>query len=161
MFEIELVKVNHDDIITFSSVPVNGSAFTSLYRATKAARQEAADWYNHEYDYVLVNDIETGALMHQFGIEWNHDGTEKFITLDHYDWSSGINNSLTAAIENVGVSAEIESFCYTDGYNNLVRPFEPVGGKTKRVNKETYLKMLNDLQEFFEKGLEEMKKEDL
>ena len=159
MYYVELIKVDHDNVITFSSGPVNGYSFDSLENAVNQARWEAACWYNHAYDYVLIND-ENGACIYQYEIEYDYYGNELFITLDHYDWSSVINEVLHDVINEVGYSADISQFCYCDEFKRIVKPFEPVGGQTKKVRRDDWENMQDDLEKYFIDTLENMENEE-
>ena len=155
MYTIELIKCASDGSITCSEVV---DAYGDDEQALNYAWDQVSSWYNKDWDHVLVNDPD-GCCIFSVEPDYQPDGSERFKWVDHYDWITDIYTALDNARENTGVAAEIESFCYTDTYNNLVRPFEPVGGNKKRVNRKEYENMLDDLQEFFESGLEDYKED--
>lgn len=149
MYTIELIKLEKDGSITCSQVV---DAYGDDEQALNYVWDHVSSIYSKDWDQVLVNDPD-GSCIFSAEPDYKPDGSERFKWIDHYDWSSDIYNALNAACDNVGVTAEIESFCYCDTYNHLVRPFEPVGGHNKRINKKAYENMLDDLQEWFESCL--------
>lgn len=149
MYIIELIKLGKDGSITCSQVV---DAYGDDEQALNYVWDQVSSFHNKDWDQVLVNDPD-GYCIFSAEPDYKPDGSERFKWIDHYDWSSDIYNALYAACDNVGITAEIESFCYCDQYNELVRSFEPVGGHNKRVNKKAYVNMLDDLQEWFESCL--------
>ena len=152
MFEVELVKVDSDNAITCSHVVGYHKNEKDAYIA---AVTEAYDWHNHEYDKVLINNYD-GFCVDELEVQYDRYGNELYITLDHYDWSSVINEVLWDAINEVGYSADISEFCYSEEFKNIVKPFEPVGGKTKKVLRDEWENMQEELKEYFIDTLENM-----
>lgn len=102
MYTIELIKCDCDGSITCSEVV---DAYEDDEQALNYVWDQVSSWYNKDWDYVLVND-PGGCCIFSAEPDYNHDGSARYVWLDHYDW-------------------------VTDIYNKLVRPFEPVGGNKK------------------------------
>lgn len=154
-FEVELIKIDNDNAITYSHVV---GCHENEKDAYIAAVTEAYDWHNHEYDKVLIN--YDGFCIKEINVQYDRYGNELYIMLDHYDWSSVINDVLYEAINEVGYSADISQFCYCDEFKGIVKPFEPVGGKTKKVLKDDWYNMQEELKEYFIDTLENMENEE-
>lgn len=151
MYTIELIKLEKDGSIACNQVV---DAYRDDEQALNYVWDHVSSWYNKDWDQVLVNDPD-GYCIFATEPDYKHNGSERYKWIDHYDWSSDIYNALYTACDNIGVTAEIESFCYCDNYNQLVRPFEPVDAHNKRVNVKDYEKMLDDLQAWFESCLKD------
>lgn len=161
MYTIELIKLEKDGSITCSEVV---DAYGDSEQALNYVWDHVSSLYNKDWNQVLINDPD-GCCIFSAEPDYKPDGSERFKWIDHYDWISDIYNRLREACENVDINyyddvdVSIEMFCYCDTYNNLVTPFEPVGGHNKRVNKREYENMLDDLQAWFESSLKDYKKE--
>ena len=95
-YALELINQNKDREITFSSLEGrNPVFFDDEEEAIKAAKEEASSSYNCSYDAVLVNEYEVNeedpeeyeyvSCQEEFEIEYNHDGSEKFMEVSHDD----------------------------------------------------------------------------
>lgn len=158
MYNIELVKYASDGSIACNQVV---DAYDDDEQALNYVWDQVSSWYNKDWDQVLVNDPD-GYCIFSAEPDYKPNGSKRFKWIDHYDWIIDIDKRLKEACENVDINyydndVSIEMFCYSDTYNELVEPFEPIDNKYKRVNVKEYEKALDDLQAWFESNLESYK----
>lgn len=161
MYTIELIKLGKDGSITCSQVI---DAYGDDDQALTYVWDHVSSLYNKDWDQVLVNDPD-GYCIFAAEPDYKPNGSERYKWIDHYDLIVDIDERLKEACENVDINyydnddISIEMFRYSDTFNELVEPFEPIDNKYKRVNVKEYENMLDDLQAWFESSLESYKEE--
>lgn len=163
-YAIELINQNKNREITFSSLEGSKPVFIEdEEEAIKTAREEASSSYNCSYDTVLVNEYEVDeenpeeyeyvSCQEEFEIEYNHDGSEKFMEISHDDLTRDIDGIVGALERTYKLTCGEDFFTWwqDERVTELTDEFDSkVNFKSLKVRIKHYEEMLDKVSEIFE-----------
>lgn len=163
-YALELINQNKDREITFSSLEgSNPVFFDDEEEAIKAAKEEASSSYNCSYDAVLVNEYEVDeedpeeyeyvSCQEEFEIEYNHDGSEKFMEISHDDLIRDVDD-IVGGLErtyNLSNGEDFFSWWQDERITDLTNEFDSkFDYKSLKVRIKDYENMLDKVSEILE-----------
>ena len=163
-YALELINQNKDREITFSSLEGSKPVFfDDEEEAIKVAKEEASSSYNCSYDAVLVNEYEVDeedpeeyeyvSCQEEFEIEYNHDGSEKFMKISHDDLVRDVDD-IIGGLErayNLSNGEDFFSWWQDERVTGLTNEFDSkVNYKSLKVRIKDYEDMLDKVSEILE-----------